>query len=1041
MPILTDNSSYRSKCENPIGVRASVVLEIAVEVRRYGSHPRYINVNGGHGSSISSYPNSHVSAQKAIHNGRPVMFTLGEVDDLERQLKAAIVALNKKNIDRLTIVEAIDEATLWPAPFDDLAPIVPSTTSVDKLISRTPLFLCAIASEIGFRFEGVGTVFWAKFSNALGLPVTMADRQRIGEAFEMLATRYGISRPTESAFSAHFSIISWPVANALLPVDLVGPVTRLLARAPVTALPGSGRPPNFASLRAWASAAEGARLADWLRFEAPTARVLASLLADNRGSPLSQMSFERLRAAVATESEALFAVRAARLRARTAKVPLSSDLTLGRLALSRDPSGVRVFVIWPPLPPALFDEARGAARSAGWRPRLWDAGAFLHPDMALSSGPFALALQTTPGSDDAAYPDAASIFGAGSDIAAALAARRVDWTLNLLFDINVGRTQAEQRIDVFTGTSGDVWVAARAGGAKLNGLPEIGSSCGYRFYEANLADVADRSILTREGLLSDQRRTLLARHPTDAIGAPSGVVRPDRLFLLYEESHWSGNENAPQKLAAGASLTGATGTAGRPYLRCEAGAIADGCIADLILFERDRAFEALIERRLQLRVESRLPIVDVPVTAELEVGGKLLARTRDRLPTLPVTVPATSSLLAPLYEDSVRTKLLEAGKGVLHIALGYSTAIHVFLERPAASVEWVDDRPILVGADLKAELVTATARSPHRFVLAPAVEIPSRGAAAFGLLLSSGRIADPIQLFTSNVFDFGDITADFGNDVGSRRMFDHGRGVGDVARGRVAWARARCMSLAAVGAKGRIVKQFEDPLVIDLCGISWSLAEQATKTAPSDPHQALWQVAVERGLAVLPNEASQSDAEVFGKAFQRHARLLDPGWPLASDEPNDSAMDEALNMAFSEAIAELHTRGALLQVEDDFDFGNPAEDWKNAATNALRQVRRLALARMIAPTNGGRKLSLRSYADLSIAELAEDISAWTRAWALPRGQLTSDTAASALQLWLSPTACDDVDATIRVLVADPFVSRATRYAALRVGTDRAEVIA
>jgi len=44
-----------------------------------------------------------------------------------------------------------------------------------------------------------------------------------------------------------------------------------------------------------------------------------------------------------------------------------------------------------------------------------------------------------------------------------------------------------------------------------------------------------------------------------------------------------------------------------------------------------------------------------------------------------------------------------------------------------------------------------------------------------------------------------------------------------------------------------------------------------------------------------------------------------------------------------------------------------------------------------------------------------------------------EAAAGALQLWVSPAACDDVDAAVHILVNDPFVARATRYAALRLG--------
>lgn len=960
------------------------------------------------------------------------MLSLGEIDALERQLKASIVALNKKRVAELTLIEAIDDAILWPEPFDRIGPIAASH-SLDNLMSRAPLLICAIAAEIGFRFEGVGTVFWAKFSDALGLPVTMPQRQRIAETFEAQAKRYGLSRPSESAFSSHFSIIAWPIANALLPVDLVGPVGRLMARAPVAALPGPGRTTNFPSLRAWASAAEGARLTDWLRFEAPSARVLSALLTDNRGTLVSEASYARLRDAIATDPEAFFAARAARLRGRTAKPPTAAEQTLGRLALMIDATGVHLFANWPALPAALYEEARSIARSAGWKPRLWGAGSFLHPDTALGTGPFAIALQTAPKEEDSTYPDAAEIFGAGTDIAATLASRTIDWTATLLFDVNDARTQAEQRFGVLNDTTGYAWLGRRIDTESLAGLKPLGTAGGYRFFEANLADPADRAVLTKEDLLATQRRALLARHPVDAIGAPQGVVRPDRPFLLYSEGVSVDTETVPQRLAVGGRIAAISGLAGRPGLRAEPALPIEEGIADLVLFERDSAFEALVERRLQLRVESRLPLINLGMTADLEIDGRLIARGRDKLATLPITIAQDSKLLAPLYDNDVRKKLLEAGNGLLRLAIGRSRAIRIVLERPAASVEWRNEGPHLLGANLAATLVEASANTPHRFTPARTIAAPGRGAKAFGLLLSDGRIADPLQIFSSNAFDYGDFTAQFGADIGSRRMFESGRGVGDIARARVAWARARCTTLAAIGAKGRIVGHFEEPLVFDLCGRAWALAEQASKDSPTDPHEALWQVAVERGLASVPAEANADEIAVFAHAFVHHARSCDPDWPIASNVPADGAMDDALNDAFSEAIAQLHGRGALLSVEDDFDFGAPPEEWESAAKEALRAIRRPGLVRQLAPSEGARQLARRSYAELSIAELAEDLAAWTKTHALARGQLSPEAAAGALQLWLSPAACDDVDAAVHILANDPFVARATRYATLRLG--------
>jgi hypothetical protein len=959
--------------------------------------------------------------------------TLKDIEALERQLKESIVALKNKNVAEVTLVEAIDDARLWPEPFDDMAPIADSH-DLDDLTLRAPLLICAIAAEIGFRFEGVGTVFWAKFSEALGLPVTMPQRQQIAAIFEAQAKRYSLSRPSESAFSSHFSIIAWPISNALLPVDLVGPVGRLIARAPVAALPETGRTANFPSLRAWASAVEGARLTDWLRFEAPSARVLAALLTDNRGAVLPDASFARLRNAIAADPEAFFAARAARLRGRTPKMPAAAEQTLGRLALMVDATGVRLFVSWPALPQALYDEARGIARSAGWKPRLWGTGAFLPPDTALGTGPFAIALQTAPNEEDPTYPDADEVFGVGTDISATLASRTIDWTTTLLFDVNDKRTQAEQRFGVLSDTTGYAWLGRRIDAEPLTGLKKLGMAGGYRFFEANLSDPGDRAILTKERLFATEHRALLVRHPIDAIAAPRGVVRPRRPFLLYSEGVSAEAHVMPQRLAAGGRIAAVAGLAGHPGLRAEAAPTVEEGVADLVMFERDRAFEALVERRLQLRVESRLPLTDVSVTADLEIEGRLIARGRDKLPALPSTIAQGSKLLTPLYTDTVRAKLLEAGKGLLRLAIERSRSIAIVLERPASTVEWREDGPHLTGSNLAAKLVEASANTPHRFAPAETIAIPSRGAKAYGLLLSDERIADPLQIYSSNSFDFGDFTAQFGADIGSRRMFEAGRGVGDIARARIAWARARCTTLAAIAAKGRIVRHFEDPLVVSLCGQAWADAEEVSKDTPTDPHEALWSIAVKRGLATLPKEVGIDARAVFEHAFVKHARLRDPDWPIASNIPADGAMDDALNDALSEAIMQWHAHGILLQIhEDDFDFGSEHKEWETATKEALRVIHRAELVRQLAPTEGGRQLARRSYAELCIAELAEDLAAWTKTHALPRGYLSPEAAACALQLWLSPAACEGLESAVHILVNDPFVARATRYAALRLG--------
>jgi hypothetical protein len=133
---------------------------------------------------------------------------------------------------------------------------------------------------------------------------------------------------------------------------------------------------------------------------------------------------------------------------------------------------------------------------------------------------------------------------------------------------------------------------------------------------------------------------------------------------------------------------------------------------ELNLFERDSAFEALIERRLQVRVESPIALHDVGVIAELEIDGHLIVRSYTRIEKLPATIDEGAPLFTSLYSDTVRGKLLEAGTGTLRFAVGRLVKIEVQLERPAASVDWSYEIPEIIGGTLVTELVSASAQSP-----------------------------------------------------------------------------------------------------------------------------------------------------------------------------------------------------------------------------------------------------------------------------------------------------------------------------------------
>src|SRR5262249_35247694 len=141
-------------------------------------------------------------------------------------------------------------------------------------------------------------------------------------------------------------------------------------------------------------------------------------------------------------------------------------------------------------------------------------------------------------------------------------------TTTLVFDPNEDRSRAEQRSDPLTETSGYVWIATRPGGASLEGLRRLGHSCGYTVYEADLAAAGDRILLGRAGLTSDDKRLVLARHPTAPITAPHAIARLERPFLL-PSGDGAQLEHVPQQLPAGGRLPPIRGPSGRPGIRAE----------------------------------------------------------------------------------------------------------------------------------------------------------------------------------------------------------------------------------------------------------------------------------------------------------------------------------------------------------------------------------------------------------------------------------------------------------------------------------------
>jgi len=929
---------------------------------------------------------------------------------IESRLEAHLGRLANQKLGRtITMIEVVDAAGLWSDALAELPPIL-GDIDFATLTEEFPVCACAAASEIGYRFEGVGTVFWAKFEGLLGRPIPIGQRHLLSSAFGNLAGRFALQRPSDSGFATQFSIIAWPIANALMPYELAGPVSRLLARGPVAGVASatSTRRPDLSSLRAWAQSWEGARLSDWLQPEGPAARVITALLGDNGKGSLPDPSFQRLKAAFAHQSDAFFALREARRRRPTTTAPpvLSEN---GALGLRRIGEEFVFSVSWPSLPQALVELGRKQASARAWRPKLWGQSRTASDNM-FGSLPIALRLTALPGGNGPAAADARAVFEDESEIAEALMGRTVDWDAPLVF-LRAGdeaeRIELPIRLD-----QGHLWVVDREG--RLEGLAAEGVVAGVPVRRADLSDPHDRALLAEARWLGGSASSTItvSRAPQDALTLARRHVTAEMPFCVI-----NGAELRIEQLRRRDGVAhGLTVSAPREAMTATPG---------VFLFERESAFEALIEERLLAKIQSPIAGARWPVEMLAMIDDEIIAYATDELSDEGTGLAQSSPILSALQAEHIRLRILQAGRATLRVRVGRHPWDTVHLRRQDGDIDWSAENP---GAGLgrPTEEVIAQAQRPFRFNPAGS----GAGAILRTFRFDDGRLAAPGRIEAPDQFGFGDLSSNFSGLEGRRRLRAEGGGLIDLARSRRAWATAEARSLAAVAARVRVVRQFEDPLVSALCGPEWHALEGRALT--DSPSALLFDNILPHAVGDQAGELDPTDRADFAGRFGEALARSCPDW---TDEGviDDACADQALVEAFTEMLRNAQAQGRMGEVDaDDMDFGASGDQWREAARAALEASRRSPLMDLIAPTSGARVLGRRWFAGSDLAEASVFLTDWTAAWALPRSQIGLDAACEALQFWLNPGAADPDSDALAVMSRDVFLARAVRFVSARM---------
>lgn len=933
--------------------------------------------------------------------------SIAGLTSLERGLKAQLIKQANKKAGRVvTLIEVIDEAGLWKDALVDLPPLL-AAVQFETLMERFPIVGCAAAAEIGCQFEGIGTVFWAKLEGLLVSAIPFGQRRLLATAYANIAKDFALQEPSNSGFANQFSIIAWPIANALMPYEMAGPIGRLLARGPQLGAT-LGRRTDLSPLRTWAQAWEGARLTDWLQAEGPSSRVLQALLNDNARFAVPSASYARIDAAFKHHASATIALRAARRRKpETANQPARSA-EHGQLTLDRHGNELFLSVSWPALPQSNAERVCAEAAAHGWRPTLW--GRVRTPAENLFRGvPIPLRLTEWPSPDIPAFAGLADTFGE-SQIVEALAGRMVAWDKALVFTAD--GDHAEQGQVPLAAKSSRLWVVDRDG--RCAAFTKLGTVAGSPVHELDLRTLEHRQFAVLQGWLTSAGATgpAVIRGPQDALTLPRGFVSADGPLCLFDGEAIKIEPTGKRRtnthgLAIGSSRGEGPDTVG------------------VFFFERETVFDALVEQRLLARLDGSSPGARWPVEVMIQIDNEILAYVKDDLVEDGHGLAPASRLVEVLQAEHVRQRLLRTGRGALRTRIGGHPWDTVTLKRQDGEIDWSLDEP---AQSLSRAADEVTAPAPHPFRFKP--EVASSGAHVRTFRFEDGRLAAPALLEAPDQFGLGDLSSNFGSVEGRRRLRMNGEGLLDVARARHTWATARTKTIAGAAARTRVVEQFERPLVIALCGHRWaSLETEAADFVPAG--RALFNLIAPDAIGDQVEHLSEEDLVTFAKYFEAHIDEACPDWADTCTVDDEQA-DGALASAYAAVLADAQDRGRLWEYDpDDMDFGASAEQWTAAAVAACAS-QNLALINLIAPSSGAKVLERRQFSNQDLAEASAFLSAWTGQWCLPRAHLNLDLACEALQFWLAPSIADPDSGALAIMSRDAFLARTVRYLSLRM---------
>lgn len=935
-----------------------------------------------------------------------------------------------------------------------------------------PLPLLVAATEVGYRYRGSGTDFWPLLEQQLGASFGGSARHRVRDLFEVAANKHHGACPPDSPWARVFRLITWPITHALVPIEFHRPLAATLAnlRASVRGLKDRDL---YRAVR-FAAGEASARFDTWLSDSVLVVTVARALLGLGP-IELAEEALQRIKQDLSRDEIARRDVAVAQRIQRVERVgrrisPRRPNLPVvrGRLQLRRRADQFTLEASFPLVDHHdLLEPMRRALRRRRYAPRLWGASARVPSEQFLSGLPFSLKLESPPDDSTELLPGLDDL-DLDADQVELLRALRLDFRPPVLFAVDAdGEVGRDIRGVEISGYRRYWLIASPDIAATLRALPNVGELGPYKCVELdaslpNAAEALERlgyqvSHGLAIGFVGAPSLEKDAATPQFAVGETLFVTarrRPPEGVIIEVggEAVRLGDDLVRFAVQEGENLlTLSSSDKSRTYrfqgVRQVASETPRTCWIELDAPEL--TVQALLGGRFSLRVDSLAPLEGLELTLELEAAGRLIGVSTPLGP-LPETIAGDAGVWSSLLDETSRQLAIQADSAILRARVGALACgtwplerrvRPCWWERSGAEVSLRDDLGVL-------EFGQVTASRPLERPTSRVTEEESDAVLLAPLAFDHstyGPSAEFVTLCLSPARMMLNAPAVRKPRLARRRRADSGSaGLEDLVEAYLRWALAESTSLPAE-MRRRQMTALVDSWVSELCcGEEWTRREAPLRASTSDPWELLVRTCDESGLGRDPYVAlaAGDKADVTRRAVAEIRKTMPELWGRVGTTYDMDAHDyEALDLACGRAYQELAEiylglgRNDLAAQIAQGDPGTAPDEWEAALKQIEARVELQGLAALLIPTGSATKLSTLDFSLMSLDDLTEELSRWSRGAkrALAGGTPEAPILEAILTLWLAPERAVNLDwrSALDTLIAERCVSRAARYMCLR----------